>query len=233
MKILFDNALASATLSSLYASPNYPAANLQHRFLKKRFQAIVGSDTIRMEWATAKTVNSVFVGYTNATAFVLRLYDAGAALLATHSFTSSDLASHFASVSGVRAAELDVSNALSSVYVGGIGIGEAYTMPDPRNDWNDGLLDNSLVSSSADGQVSANMIESLRSMPFNFFTVGREDFIAIRALVAPVNKGVPLWVDPFHLDHSKLLPIYSTIEIGNIAKKDKLFEFTLNVTEAR
>jgi hypothetical protein len=233
MKILFDNALEDATLTALYASPNYPVANLSHRILKKRFQSILNSDTITMSWAAAVVVNSIYVGYTNATAFVLRLYNASSTLLATISFTPSDMAKHFAAVSGVRSAQLDISNSLTSVYLGGVGIGEDYTMPDPRNDWGDGFVDKSKKEVSADGQVFGDRIEPLRMIPLNFFSAEHALYREIRDLVKPNNRIVPLWVDVFESWHEEMLPMYGTLDLGDPKKRDKKIDFSIAIQEAR
>jgi hypothetical protein len=233
MKILFDNALQGATLTAANESPNYPAENLKHQILKKRYQAVVDEDTIVMEWAAAVVVNCVYVGYTNASAMTLRLYDAGDALLKTVSVPAADLAVHFAAVAGVRTAELDVAAASGAVYVGGIGIGEEYSMPDPRNDWTDIPLDSSTVETSRDGQVFSNRIASLRSLPLSFYTIGFEDFREIRDLLSAVNRAVPVWADAFEAYHAEVMPIYGTLELGKTSKNDRKIDFMLTVTEAR
>jgi hypothetical protein len=233
MKVLFTNAAESATITAPNESPNYPAANLVHRILKKRYQAVINEDTIRLEWSAAVVVNCLYVGYTNASAFTLRLYDASAALLATVALSPADMAAHFAAVSGVRAAEIDLEVASGAVYLGGIGIGEEYTMPDPRNDWTDGHLDNSNVEISADGQVFANRIEPLRSLPLNFFTIGFEAFREIRDLIVPISRAVPVWLDVFETWHAEALPLYGTVELSKSTKRDHVIDFSLNIQEAR
>ncbi|MDD5303031.1 MAG: hypothetical protein PHS14_07960 [Elusimicrobia bacterium] len=233
MKVLFDNALLDASLSAVNESPNYPASNLAHQILKKRYQSVASSDTIVAEWAAAIIVNCIYLGYTNAETIEVRLYDAADALLDTIAVLPADLVVHFTAISGVRRMEVDVEVTVGSVYVGGIGIGKEYTMPDPRNDWTDALLDNSTVETSLDGQVFANRIEPLRQIPLNFFAIGFEAYRALRDLISPVSRSVPVWLDAFENWHEEVMPLYGVMELGKVAKNDHVLDFTLNVTEAR
>jgi len=233
MKVLFDNKLLTATLSAVNASPNYPASNLAHQILKKRYQSVASADTIVAEWAAAVVVNCVYLGYTNAETIEVRLYDAASALLSTITIIPADLASHFATIADVRKMEIDVEVAAGSVYVGGVGVGQEYTMPDPRNDWTDAPLDNSTVETSRDGQVFANRIAPLRQIPLSFFSVGFASFRELRDLITPVNRAIPVWLDPFEDWHDEMPPLYGAMELGKVTKRDHVIDFTLNITEAR
>jgi hypothetical protein len=234
MKILFENGALSATRSSLFPNGNYPLENIAHPFLKKIYKSTADEDTVTLEWTSAKVVNCVYIAFTNAQSIEARLYNADAVLLKIVSLSASDLGSTFLAVAGVRRATFSfVAPTDEYLYVGSIGIGESYAMPDPIADWKDGGLDNSVKGRSKDGQVWISKVPTLRQFGANFKVFSFEEHQEIKALVFALSR--PVFVDLFETAHSKMPPLYCDIDGGfaNPTKGERQFTFSLTFVEAR
>jgi hypothetical protein len=249
MKILFDNLAELATISAPGESGNYPASNLANIFLRKRYQALTGSDTITFTFTSDQVIDSFFYGYNNK-----RLGDAAVYAMTT-TFRDSLGASlgvqtiaacanfgaiYFTTISAVRTVEVAISWAgAGAAYLGGIGFGQAYTMPETNllADWGDAVEDNSTVDTTEAGAVIRDYAEPLTLRPVNFAYVERDDYLVIKNYLATTGKGKPLWVDPFDEDHTFMLPLYAQIVDGmQNATKDperQYWSFSLVLKEAR
>lgn len=249
MKILVTNLLDTATLTAGGTSVNYPLANLNHPFLKKKFQQTVAisggsmsdADALTLAWTTDQIIDMIAVGYTNAETLTLKLYDSADTLLDTQVFTAPSLGASFAAVTGVRKAKLLMHDGSTdnpmTLYLGGLGIGQGYTMPDPVFDWRNDLTDNSFGEITVDGQVSGQYVEPLRTLRFSFVTNDRTVFLYILSLVKDFGKYVPLWLLPFTGTALATVPaLYATIPNGieNQGRDAQYrYTFTLTFQEAR
>ena len=246
MRILFDSLLSDASLSAGGTSLNYPLANLNHAFLKKKFQQIVDgssgmpdSDALTLTWNTDQVIDSIFVGYSNATLFTLKLYDSADTLLSTQTFTDAEMGKVFTAVSDVRYAKLlmddETGSSAMTVYLGGLGIGVSYVMPDPINDWSFGQVDNSIGTTTLDGQVLGQYIEPLKVHPFNFKTSSRATFFEVYGKIKTLGKYTPIFYAPFESAMATVPAMYAIIEGGfeSPSKDDNIFSFSLTFSEAR
>lgn len=248
MKILFENLLHTATLSAGGTSVNYPPTNLKHHILKKKFQQTVAisggsmsdADALTLTWAADKTIDFIAVGYTNAATLTLKLYDSSDTLLDTQVFTSPSLGKSFTAVAGVRYVKLLMHDGSAdnpmTLYLGGLGIGQGYTMPYPRYEWGNGLLDNSFGDVTIDGQVSGQYVEPLRILKFSFVTPDRYVFLYILGQVKAFGKYTPLWLLPFPDALATVPALYATIP-GGLENQDRddarQYTFDLTFQEAR
>jgi len=241
MRILFSNLLSTATLSAGGTSVNYPLANLQHVFLKRKFQQLIASvsdaNALTLTWASDQTIDTILVGYTNGKTFTLKLYNTADTLLSTVSFTDTTYGSVFTAISGVRKAKLLIDDnsgdSPMTVYLGGLGIGLSYQMPDPDAEWDPGMVDNSFGEVTIDGQVSAQYIEPLRTLKYAFEVYEKEDFDEIYSLVAGAGRLTPVWVAPFENALTFEKPIYATCDFEPGQRKPRSYPFTLTLQEAR
>lgn len=246
MKILFDNLLPLANLSALGVSVNYPLANLNHPFLKKKFQQTVDGSSgmpdasaLTLTWAADHTVDTIVAGYSNAKLFTLKLYDSGNTLLYTKTFTDVEMGATFTAVPGVRSAKLlldtDIGSNPMTVYLGGLGIGVAMACPDPLYDWTPGYVDNSFGVSSLDGQTQGQYIDPLRSHGFRFTTPYKTVLDAIQSGVNTLGKYGTVFVIPFTGAMASVPPIYCTIPDGveSVGRDNLNYVFGLTFLEAR
>jgi hypothetical protein len=231
MKVLFDNLALSAAISCAHPNANYPATNLQHVFLKKIFKSTANSDTLTITWAADQQIDACYLALSNGSAFELRLYGPTGTLLHTESIPTGSLCALFTKVEGVRSAQLDIT-ASAPAYLGAVGLGAMYAMPNPVNDWVEGSKDNSSFAESADGQVLENHIAPLRVIPLRFVVATVAEYLAVKAKIDARSR--PVFIDVFPVSHS-LAPMYGifTGRMDSPAKPGNSFTFSLTAREAR
>jgi hypothetical protein len=234
--ILFDNLIDDSEITSLHASLNYPVENLQNSVLRKRYQCSEDVDTLTFIFSDSNSlVKDFWYAFTNAAYLQLRLYDHYGLLLHTITINYPDNDMETYHFTGVYAAyaELDIQGD-EGVYLGGIGLGNAISFPDPEGKWNEPLTDNSIAVSSLGGQSKSEYIEPLRRYSFNFIDITREDLNYYIGLIKNLGKGKPVFMDLFENNHDFILPIYAKITAQPTPRKDgRNYEFDLPIEEAR
>ena len=201
--------------------------------MKKIYKSSLISDSITLAWNNDKTIDCLYLGFTNATALSAEFYYGNGSLIETISLSAADLGNIFPAVPGIRSAIIYLTAPSGVVFLGTIGIGLSYSMPDPLADWVDSLLDNSAKTRSKDGQVLLNKIPPLRKLLCNFQVDDYGVYAEIKNLVAGVSA--PIFCDPFELAHAKYSPFYADLDgsFQNPAKGDHIFTFSLSFVEAR
>lgn len=217
-------------MSATTESSFYPLSNLKHPFLKKIYKATANDSTVTIEFASPSSVDCCFIGLTNSASAVLRLYSASDVLLSTENINVSTSGNVFTKVSGVSYCTIGFS-ATAPVYVGNIGVGESYTMPDPIAEVIPDFVDNSEESISADGQLIVNKVEWLKLIESSYFVDNLDDYNYIYALFRAVDR--PIWVAHFENTTDTINPLYSKVTFKAGKKKDKLYEFSVTVQEVR
>lgn len=249
MKILFENLLSTATISSTNALANYPVQNLYHPFLRKRWQASGGENTITIVFNEPKVCNCFYFSWTNS-GLTIKLYSNGTIV---HEFNGSKTAYHFDPVVITRVeivalsvipiatengniiatdlfAEI-VSSGEFGTFIGGIGIGNEYSLPPPMSFWSESFDDRSIVSESDNGQVLYEYIEPLRQYDFTIELLNRTDTRQLQYQYLAYGQGKPVWID-FETD--ELQPMYcrltGTIETD---KNKRQYKTKIKIKEAR
>ena len=263
MKILFDNVLIDAAISTGDASANYPISNIVHAFLRKRYQSVgTDYDTIYITLASVTAINCFFVSYSNTTQIVVRFYNASSTLLRTdilygaannkryttdgnlRVLTDGDIritqeASDEDSDAthfdsiDVKKIEIDVYGA-SGTYIGGIAAGEAEDFGDPMSPWEEPYIDNSIVTASPYGQTLQQQIDPLRSYSWMIRDLTRDETNEIRDIYYMYGYGARIWIDPFEDDHEFMLPFYSRLDAPpRIVKNGRRYDIEWQFREAR
>jgi hypothetical protein len=236
MKALFDNLVLAAALSALHASPNYPVANLQSSFLKKRFQSTAAADTVTVTFAADKAIDCVYYAFTNATGIVILLKNAGGGTVKTITIVAPEDpgAVHFTAVPGVRTIDVQLTGAGPGLYLGGLGAGLEGSLPNPASPWDEQPTDNSSASSSPDGQWSQDYLTPLRSYSWQFAGMERDDALALLLKCTTLGIGKPMWLDAMEDDHAFLAPIYCVLtRAPKITKSGRRYAITISIMEAR
>lgn len=236
MKVLFINELKDATITALAPNENYPASNLIHVFAKVKYKGVGYSDTITATLPDNVSASCFFYTYTNATSMTVRVYSGSSVLLETLTVdcTYDSGAEYFDLHTDVRWIEIDIASAVSEdVYLGGIALGVATTMPYPSSKFEIQLQDNSGKSESADGQVSHHYIKPLREYELNFSGVPKLTYHAIVELFEAVGSG-HIWADITELSHATYKPLYCTTGlVESPTKNGSSASFKLRLLEAR
>jgi len=235
VKILFDNLVKEATLLTTGPNLNYPVTNLAHTFLQRRYQTASIPATITVTFAAPSSVNCFFYGYHNLTALVVRLYDAGG-LKKTVTIASPESdagAEHFDEEKLILSVQVDITAAATG-YLGGIGLGMCELFPRPVANFEEGLIDNSVISVSAAGQTQQIYVEPLESDIYTIRDVTRSERATIVALFRSVGIGAPLWIDAFYDDHSYKAPYYGRfVQTIDTKKNGRRFDFGIELRESR
>lgn len=230
MRILFNNLTNRAALSADTENLHYPVSNLKHPFLKKIYKATQNAATITIAFSADVTIDCCFLGFTNAASALLRCYSATDVLLATEAIKASTGGNVFARVAGVRYCTIGFS-ATAPVYLGNIGLGESYVMPDPLSSLIPDFVDNTEQSTSADGQVMINKVKWLKLIEPDFFADGFDEYNYIYEQFAAVDR--PVWVAPFEYTTGVLDPFYAAVKFKADKKDSRIFYFKVTIQEAR
>ncbi len=236
MRILFDNEALNAAITSYYESVNYPASNIIHPFLVKRYQATADTDTITLTFDTEFSASCVFYGFTNATSIVVKFYNVSDVLIHTETIADPQQrgAEFFAQVDDISYIEIEITTDMIAVYLGGFAVGVEFALPDPVADWSDAPVDNSDISDSPGGQTLVSKFDPLDAHVFHFRDVIRDTAIAIRDAGKDVGAGGHIWVDAFEEDHAFMQPMYATLRaLPSVVKNGRRYDLSLSIQEAR
>jgi hypothetical protein len=124
-------------------------------------------------------------------------------------------------------------------YLGGIGLGVSYEMPENTvmADWSDGTVDNSIFESNSIGQSTQNYVEPLVERQFKFADVPRTDFLKIKSAFSEMGNGRPFWIDFTDKNHEYFIPGYMKLKNGieSPARESGVdaYSFGLTFQEAR
>ena len=120
------------------------------------------------------------------------------------------------------------------VYLGGLGAGEYYQMPDPEEAFSLPLRDNSHYEQSPSGQVLSNYEEPLEAPEFTFKGVSNDVANEIRSEYTTIGKGTPFYADFFENNRDFYSPLYCffTAEPGD-KKNSRKRDYSVKLLEAR
>jgi len=265
MKILFDNEVLTADITTVNSSSNYPVANLKSPYLRKRYQSTAITDTITLVFDAEKPVSSFFWGYTNLTKMSVTFKNAAGDILDYIYFEDGNVAHYYGypvehyygwdteyygyydrlsnhvydpvgwhfPVMMIKTVIIDIEGP-SGFYLGGLGIGDSLTLPDPIDTWKEEYKDVSLVSEAEGGQVLQQYIEPMRSHEWTIRAVPRADMNTYKNIYKNHGVGYHVWVDPFEENHDFMEPLYAVLAGAWEPKKNgREYDFDVKIREAR
>lgn len=235
MRILFDNKIKDATITSLTPNSNYSAPNLKSQFLRLKYKSLGFDDVVTIQFPDNISADSFFYGFSNAKSMTVKLYSNTSALLETltvdcaHDSGSSFFARH----DDVRRVTIEAASEVTEdLFIGGIGVGVSVLMPDPLATLAAKLENLSGSSVSGEGQVANRYIEPLRVYESSFNEVLKDVYYELLELFASIGTG-HLWVDFTERNHSIHKPLYCTSKMVEGVQKSNTINFSINFTEAR
>lgn len=230
MIILDDNYVLSSTLSATGENENYPVTNIKHPFLEKIYKGNDSDETITINFGEDKTVDCCYVGLTNATTLTLRLYSSIGSLMSTKTLEPTYNCLKFTEINMVRFVTIQAQGA-STIFIGSIGVGKSYKMPNPNMGVCENIIDNSITVTNAKGQTLTNKITPLRSIPLSFTTTSVDVYNQVKAIA--VDNDRPIWCDVFELAHTRIPPMYARIKFSEPKQDYGRYTFNFDLTEAR
>lgn len=238
MRILFDNAMERATITSLYQSNNYPPENLVHPFLEKRYQPYLQfSDTLTFDFTEDEVFDCLFIGHHTASSYEARFYDSTPSLLLT--LSGADPAQmeyrQFSRLSTVRSVEIDLVFPLTvTPYVGGIGGGSGFLIPYFLSDYDLPIRDTSSFTESSGGhtlQVKRTELSEFEFVVPNQLLAYKDAFMVG---YRQAGRGKALYIAPFTEGVTDLAPIYAKFtDAPDVKKSGRRFDISFKMREAR
>jgi len=233
MRFLFTNEILNGVLSATNENTNYPVENIQDRFLEKRFQDDGGSSVITIEYTSDISANCLFYAFHDLTVLSAVYKDSTGATLATVApSTIEDVGiEYFTKLTTIRTIEITITGN----YIGGLGTGVYYQMPNPLADFPLALQDNSYVFQSPSGQVLSNYEKPLKAQSFNFKDETNTIANELKSRYITLGAGTPFYADFFEgnrIDFFEPMYCYFTEAPGD-QKNGRRRDLAVNLLEAR
>lgn len=228
MRILFNELFENATVLATNESLNYPVTNITHPFLQKRFQSTTTSSVITATWTTDQCMSCFFYGFHYLTSLtVVYKNSAGGTLLTLNITDPQDIGvEYFTELTTVRSVVIT----MNGTYIGKIGGGCCYTMPDVSAAYESGNNDNSSSSSSPHGQRLVNNIPKLRQLSYSFRELTQELKNEIDALYTPKS----IFFDLYEGNRDKEPPIYGYFtEPFNFPYEPRKYSLSIQIGESK
>lgn len=231
MIVLFNNLIYNATISADTVDSSYPVTNLQNDEPSKLYKANQASAVITLTLADTSTINCLYLANTNATGASLGLYNASNTLLDTQTVDVDRGGACFVGVSDVSYMILTLSGS-DTVYLGGIGTGAKYQMPNPLNDVIPLPIDNTVRNISDSGTGFFNRVPIRIAISTNFANIARTLYNEIFGLWAALAH--PVWVDVYENYTGIINPMFADMAMGNSpTHKYKRDAMTFNFQEMK
>ena len=205
MRVLFDNLIFSSSVSADNENANYPVTNLQSAHLTKIYKSTTTGAAITITFPTVQTVNCCYIGFTNASAATVALYNASDTLIKTVTLDTLRGGKTFTAALLVKYAIVTLA-ASDTLYVGTIGIGNNYTMPDPDNGIIAKPVDRSSRDFSNGGQLYANYRAVVQQIDATYSQLLSGTYNEIFALFAAARH--PVWIDVYEENTGIINPLY-------------------------
>ena len=231
MIVLFDNLIYDATISTDTVDANYPETNLQNDSPSKIYKATQDSAVITIKLDEDSTINCFYLANTNATSASITLYDSDNTLLDTQAVDVDRGGASFTSVEDVSYMILSLSGS-DIIYLGNIGTGSNYTMPNPLNDVIPAPIDNTVRNISDSGVGFFNRVPIQISFSTNFENINRTLYNTIFALWAGLEH--PVWVDVYENYDGIMNPMFADMSMDDSpSHKYKRDSMTFNFQEMK
>jgi hypothetical protein len=234
MKLLLNNIILDATITSLNGSLNYPPENIQDSVLAKRFQSSIDQDVLTCDFESQSSVNCFYYSFTNASTIQVRFFIGSDTLVYAFTISSpEDTGAYHFNTIVADFMEIVIIGGLG-VYIGGCATGLDVSFPNPVSPWNENVEDNSIVSENRAGETQTESIESLDVYSWIFRENSREEVNYYKNLLETVGLGTLIWVDPFEQDHDFISPLYAKLTNPvKISKDGRNYRFNLDIKQAR
>ena len=95
MRILFDDLIHDAVITSLNADSSYPVTNLADRYLRRQYKSTRATDTITLTYTADKSIDCLFWGYTNLANMLVVFKDSLGAVVEVVYFEDGNVAHYY------------------------------------------------------------------------------------------------------------------------------------------
>jgi len=231
VKILYDNLLASATLSATNGNESYPIANVIDRFLEKKFQTITTSSVITVTFATDQAVSAIALGFHNLTSASYVLKNSGGSTLISGSLEITyDTNITYFTETACRSIEITIGGTASELYVGGISAGTPFYVVshnvNPRFDF----LNQDNYSVTRGGQATGRKTTTRKKWRATLSTITTAQINKFETMIETVGGWFPVYADLYEGIHTRFEPIHAILSGNNRFVRDSYnFDYSTTV----
>jgi hypothetical protein len=229
MKLAYDNALVTATLSEPNENANYPLENLYHKWKRRVYQSTAISTTITAVLDHTQDITCIGVAYHNLTSCSVKFYNALDALLDTWTVdVSEDIDMVYGDVQEVAKIEFLIES-IVPIYIGSLFAGEAITFYKSA-DQDMPLNSSDVVTSSSDQQASGRHGTVYRSGNVSIPLLTSTERKSLESAFLDRGLILPFYLDLWDNSHADFLPLYgrfaSSLSISHLQEGDTVsFDF--------
>jgi len=236
MRILTKNIIEdNSSIVMTNADANYPVEALYSNMLEEITQASAGSTLITVGFAADQSVDSIFLGYHNASSITVVLLDQVDVILHTEvfSFPLQRARKYITLLTNVRKIEITINSSAGNVFIGGVMCGKYTQCNNISSPFNIDYLNTSVFEQTDGGQVLFR--EGLRLAAFNIVlnknTDAQHDTFV--AAYDQVLSGKTFWLDR-NEDRELRLPMFGFFN-GDLSTSEgnEFIDITTSFKEAR
>lgn len=235
MRIIGDNRLNAAQLSSTNENLNYPLTNVIHEYLTKVYRSSINEDDITIEFNQDESIDCVVIGYHNLADITVKMYNIVDTLLDTQVLDVTDTMHYFTQVDDVAYIVLEIDSDAAYCEIGSVWAGLKISMPSASFAFKETIGDRSAYSKTEGGQISGRKIAKLKGYNFSIPYASITEIRAIEIIIQDLQKVKNFWFDLFEDSHDTYEPIFCNItQISQATKLRGLaYNFTFSVEESR
>jgi hypothetical protein len=229
MKLAYDNALVTATLSEPNENANYPLENLYHKWKRRVYQSTAISTTITAVLDHTQDITCIGIAYHNLTSCSVKFYDALDALLDTWVMdVSEDIDMVYGDAQEVAKIEFLVES-IVPIYIGSLFAGESLSFSKSA-DQDMPLNSSDVVTSSSDQQASGRQGTVYRSGNVSIPLLTSTERKSLESAFIDRGLILPFYLDLWDNSHADFLPLYgrfaSSLSISHLQEGDTVsFDF--------
>jgi hypothetical protein len=229
MKLAYDNALVTATLSEANENANYPLTNLYHKWKRRVYKSTATTTTITAVLDHTQDITCIGIAYHNLTSCSVKFYNALDALLDTWTVdVSEDIDMVYGDVQEVAKIEFLVES-IVPIYIGSLFAGESLSFSKSA-DQDMPLNSSDVVTSSSDQQASGRQGTVYRSGNVSIPLLTSTERKSLESAFLDRGLILPFYLDLWDNSHSDFLPLYgrftSPLQISHLQEGDTVsFDF--------
>jgi hypothetical protein len=229
MKLAYDNALVTATLSEPNENANYPLENLYHKWKRRVYKSTATSTTITAVLDHTQDITCIGIAYHNLTSCSVKFYNALDALLDAWAVdVSEDIDMVYGDVQEVAKIEFLIES-IVPIYIGSLFAGESLSFSKSA-DQDMPLNSSDVVTSSSDQQASGRQGTVYRSGNVSIPLLTSTERKSLESAFLDRGLILPFYLDLWDNSHADFLPLYgrfaSSLSISHLQEGDTVsFDF--------
>ena len=229
MKLAYDNALVTATLSEPNENANYPLENLYHKWKRRVYQSTATSTTITAVLDHTQDITCIGIAYHNLTSCRVKFYNTVDGYRGdVYLDVSNDIDMQYVDFSNIEWIEFVVES-VSTIYIGSLFAGEALSFSKSA-DQDMPLNSSDVVTSSSDQQASGRQGTVYRSGNVSIPLLTSTERKSLESAFIDRGLILPFYLDLWDNSHADFLPLYgrfaSSLSISHLQEGDTVsFDF--------